>query len=149
MKRSNFIKSTCILGAYGCLGSTGFLIGACSSPAYFARYTLESKRLIVPKSEFEYTTRDGKQEQRQLVLVKPGQAPFPIALFRHTNGFSACLMRCTHQGCEVEVQGDRYACPCHGSEFSFSGEVLNGPADQPLQTYKTIENEQQIVIHLV
>ena len=51
--------------------------------------------------------------------------------------FVAYSLECTHQGCTVSdrAKGKGYlACPCHGSVFDpvSSGEVVSGPADEPL-----------------
>jgi Rieske Fe-S protein len=43
---------------------------------------------------------------------------------------------CTHEGCTVDrFAGQRYVCPCHGSEFTFVGNVVQGPASHALSTF--------------
>jgi Rieske Fe-S protein len=41
---------------------------------------------------------------------------------------------CTHAGCAVHWNAFEgcWDCPCHGSQFSVDGQVLNGPAARPL-----------------
>ena len=50
---------------------------------------------------------------------------------------------CPHLGCRYNWHPDKhkFICPCHGSVFSITGEVLGGPAPRPLDTLpKKIEN---------
>lgn len=51
--------------------------------------------------------------------------------------FLAISMVCTHKKCDIDYTGDGFECPCHGSTFSKTGKVTNGPATKNLKSYKT------------
>lgn len=53
---------------------------------------------------------------------------------------------CTHQGCTVTYNAtdNELPCPCHGSVFSTSGAVLEGPASSNLKKY-TVTKEGDIL----
>lgn len=60
-------------------------------------------------------------------------------------GFLALHQRCTHLGCNVpwDQSAGQFVCPCHNSEFTQTGEVLNPPAPRPLDLFPvTIEAGQ-------
>jgi glycine/D-amino acid oxidase-like deaminating enzyme/nitrite reductase/ring-hydroxylating ferredoxin subunit len=64
-----------------------------------------------------------------------GSSGGTVAAYRDTNGaLHTVSATCTHMGCLVSWnKGERsWDCPCHGSRFSCDGEVLQGPAVQPL-----------------
>lgn len=50
--------------------------------------------------------------------------------------FSALDATCSHESCTVTGgDGAVYVCPCHGSRYSRSGQVLAGPAKSSLRQY--------------
>ena len=59
---------------------------------------------------------------------------------------------CTHEDCplaEGDLEGDQIICHCHSSAFDVrTGEVLEGPADEPIAVYPVrVENgELQVEI---
>ncbi|MGK8479482.1 Rieske 2Fe-2S domain-containing protein, partial [Stutzerimonas stutzeri] len=58
-----------------------------------------------------------------------------IAVWRDDAGtLHAVSAACTHMGCSVTWNNaDRtWDCPCHGSIFQADGEVIHGPAIEPL-----------------
>lgn len=60
--------------------------------------------------------------------------------------FAAFSSRCTHSGCTVNYSpnNNNLPCPCHGSVFSLTGSVLNGPATSALKKY-TVKKEGNIL----
>jgi Rieske Fe-S protein len=52
------------------------------------------------------------------------------------NTVTALSRKCTHQGCTLpNFQIGSASCPCHGSKFDTSGNVVNGPATVSLKKY--------------
>jgi cytochrome b6-f complex iron-sulfur subunit len=54
------------------------------------------------------------------------------------DSFTALTATCTHEGCTVSgFASSRFVCLCHGSQFTTSGTVAQGPATRSLQSYAT------------
>jgi Rieske Fe-S protein len=60
----------------------------------------------------------------------------------HENGFQAHSLICPHLGCTLNLVGDGFLCPCHGSGFDLEGRLRHGPADQPLRELSVEINDQ-------
>lgn len=69
------------------------------------------------------------------VLVQSTAGVFLVARMS-ASAFSAIEAVCTHEGCTITGADDAiYVCPCHGSRYSRSGQVLAGPARASLRQY--------------
>jgi nitrite reductase/ring-hydroxylating ferredoxin subunit len=59
---------------------------------------------------------------------------------------------CTHEECplaEGDLDGDRIICYCHSSAFDVrTGEVLDGPAEEPLRVYQTRVERGELELRL-
>jgi len=53
------------------------------------------------------------------------------------SSFVALSLVCTHQQCTVgyDANDNDFKCPCHGSEYSITGAVTQGPAPSALTKY--------------
>jgi Rieske Fe-S protein len=76
----------------------------------------------------------------------------PLAVTRVSQGEVIAVSRvCTHEGCTVNLPSSAGAtmdCPCHGSRFRTSGQVVNGPASRPLFQFATRIVGGEVVITL-
>ena len=80
-------------------------------------------------------------------MIKTEDSEFPICIYKiKEDTYVASLLKCTHRSCELNVGGGIYSCPCHGSEFSVQGDVLEGPAEDKLKTFKTETDNENIYL---
>ncbi|HET9371463.1 MAG TPA: FAD-dependent oxidoreductase [Vicinamibacterales bacterium] len=91
-----------------------------------------------------YLVRDrfAGAETKSLRAVRPGEGRIVdvdgkrVAAYRNDRGALTLLSPvCTHMGCHVGWNAAEHTwdCPCHGSRFQASGDVLSGPAESPLE----------------
>jgi glycine/D-amino acid oxidase-like deaminating enzyme/nitrite reductase/ring-hydroxylating ferredoxin subunit len=78
----------------------------------------------------------------QLAELSPGTGGMAsveghaVGAYRDTTGkIHAVSLTCTHLGCTLKWNPAEtsWDCPCHGSRFTHTGEVIEGPATQPLE----------------
>jgi cytochrome b6-f complex iron-sulfur subunit len=63
--------------------------------------------------------------------------------------FTAVDAICSHESCTVTgTDGNAYVCPCHGSRYSRSGQVLAGPAKASLRQFATSFTDGVVTIAL-
>lgn len=58
-------------------------------------------------------------------------------LVHNDDGISALHSSCTHLECLFSWDSEKklFVCPCHGSEFSTTGQVMKGPAERDLDRF--------------
>ncbi len=64
------------------------------------------------------------------------------------SGVIALNSICTHQGCTVDWEESQFVCPCHQSKFGADGEVLEGPATDPLGTFEAMVEGDSVLVKL-
>lgn len=139
MDRRRFIKNTCTLCAALSVASVAGSLSSCAAlPLY--KTSVVNNKITVPLSKFE---------KSDLQLIQPQGLDYDIALQKEKNGgFTALLLRCTHHDNQLTPTGKGYKCYLHGSAFDQEGQVVKGPAEQPLKKYRTEVTSDQLIIHL-
>jgi Rieske Fe-S protein len=64
------------------------------------------------------------------------RSDIPAVIYNRNGKITAHSLVCTHLGCTITENGAEFECPCHGSRFDENGNVLAGPAQQPLKNLR-------------
>lgn len=97
-----------------------------STNADVTKHLLKGKLEFVPKDPGDVQNGEGS------AVMHNGQR---AGAYRDENGKLYIVnTTCTHLGCETEWNHAEktWDCPCHGSRFSYAGDVVEGPALKPL-----------------
>ncbi len=88
------------------------------------KLNIPDETVKVEKGQAEITEVDGKK----------------VGVYRDNNGkLHFVSTTCTHLGCELKWNSAELSwdCPCHGSRFSYTGDIIEGPA---LESIKPLES---------
>jgi len=145
MNRKEFVKN-CGIGCVGLFIAPALLQG-CAGTKYIDA-SIEGSDMVVPLTSFEII-KDNQTQYRKYVVVQNDTLEYPICVYRLSpEKYQALWMKCTHQGTELHVFGDKLQCPAHGSEFANTGAVQNGPAADPLRTFSVALSPTHLKISL-
>ncbi len=139
MNRREFLGRVEGLSAGALICGAGLSMNGCIG-FHYVNTTVSGNRLIVRAADFG---------AGRFALVETPGLPLPLYLYRLEDGsFSAVSTRCMHRGCQVEPVAEHLICPCHGSEYTNTGEILKGPTQRPLQRFPVTREGNNIIIEL-
>ena len=123
--RRRVMKTAGVAGTVAVIGGSVAATSACSSDEEAA----PTQAASLPPSAVPVGAGTGLEAPYVVPQPKDGE-------------FFAFSSVCTHQGCQVtRVTEEAIICPCHSSHFSVTtGEVMSGPAEEPLAKYEVSES---------
>lgn len=141
MERRKFIKQTCkSCTALLLLGTGAALFSSCSS-LNVVKVTAVQNVLKIPIKNLPPDVT--------LHIVRDRQLDYDVLLVLHKDKDpGALLMKCTHIDNALVATNAGLACNMHGSRFDLDGKVTNGPATNPLKSFRTQKDENEIKIFL-
>ena len=144
MQRKEFIKAC----GFACLSGVflSAMLESCGSTKIISG-NISNSDLVIPVSDF--LTKDN--EYRKYIIVHNDKLSYSICVYRfNEKEYSALFMRCTHQGAELQVFGDRLQCPAHGSEFNNKGIVQSPTLDSSLRKgIPFTDNEKEDIVRFL
>jgi Rieske Fe-S protein len=87
----------------------------------------------------KFTLPDADGPERKVILMRPGEADY-----------RAFANACTHNGKELNYLHAKGLLACCGrsSRFDLAGEVIHGPAEEPLPSYPVAREGDELIIEI-
>ncbi|HLR20852.1 MAG TPA: FAD-dependent oxidoreductase [Tissierellaceae bacterium] len=117
--------------------------------------TASTKEFVVQNTNLAGQLLDGKLSKLPKdIVVKSGEGKVleidgeRVGAYRDEDGeLHLVNTTCTHMGCELnwnsaEISWD---CPCHGSRFTYTGEIIQGPAVKPLSFDRDVNTIKKLI----
>ncbi len=137
MERKEFLNKV-VIGS-SLMFSASFILNACSDEEDdFPTEPGNEDKITVDLNNENFSalqTVGGFAYTGDIIVIRSGE-----------NSYLALSKICTHQSCTVSYNHSEESlpCPCHGSLFSTTGAVLNGPAESKLKVY-TVKKDGSIL----
>lgn len=138
LSRRDFIKRSAVgVIAGSAMLSTINIDAITKSSASKAAFRKSGDDIIVKLSDNSALTKVGGNVKvnDELILIR-----------RSETEFLAIRTICSHKGCDVELEANKFVCPCHGSEYTLDGKVTQGPAKENLKTFETIFDSDKGIV---
>lgn len=127
MERRDFLNNMGQLSVFVCAGG---LLAACSKSSSTPSVGGNGTTLITADLNAQLASVGSSIIKNDVIVIR-------IADGNDASSFHALGLTCTHMGCTVnwDSSGDKFKCPCHGSEYDDGGNVIQGPATKALKKY--------------
>ena len=152
LSRRAFVKLVGASAACACTGVLG--MGGCAGdptattpPAPEGSYRIEDGRLYLALSEMGTLLGVGGAVKVTLTSVV-GPEQKVIVVHAGDADYRAFANACTHNGKELNYHHPEGLLACCGrsSRFDLAGEVIHGPAEEPLPSYPVMREGDELVI---
>ena len=151
VSRRQFCAGACQMASCATLATLASACGDGSSPTSPSGMTSTLGKLVgrFTGSGVQFlVTGSALGEVGGAALVESNAGVFLVTRTGATT-FSAIDGVCTHEGCTITgADGSIFVCPCHGSRYNRSGQVVQGPARASLRQYTTTFASDVVTIAL-
>lgn len=135
MERKKFLKNFAVGGSI--LFTSPVLFSACSKDDDIPDDGDGGNDIMIDLNDLSLNSVGDFDYSGDIIVIRTGE-----------NSYTALSKICTHQQCTVSYNhsSGQLPCPCHGSVFSTTGSVINGPAESSLQTYSVAVNGDTLIL---